>query len=173
MTPRIMTSKLTDVPTVAFERPREQRARNTKRGAVPLNPNVSPPKLGCIRIGGLRNLQHLDEGDAEIEIRQVAANQAKAVEDTDWYNGPHVQFWCHSHKVSSIENSAEAGKDLSCNGCESEVVAGQKDGCMASQRLLARFNFVMVDPRYSARSRIHLLRRITAELRIIHALHSL
>ncbi len=55
---------------------------------------------------GTAYLQHLDEGDTEVEIRHIAADQAKAIENTDGYNGPHVQRWRHSHHMSSVEVSA-------------------------------------------------------------------
>lgn len=114
---------------VGDARRREQRARKTKKGAVPCNcrcQHASTVVSNCGRNEEVRtraaDLQHLNEGNAEIEIRLVTADQAEAVKDTDGYNGPHVQPRCHSNNVSSIEEAAKAREDLGRDGGNCKVI---------------------------------------------------
>lgn len=87
----------------------------------------------CARRTGARevgrtNLEHLNEGYAEVKVGQVSADQAQAEEETNGQDGAEVDAPSHGNGMPGVENLCEAGHDLSHDGCECEMPAGESDG---------------------------------------------
>lgn len=77
---------------------------------------------------GRGSLEHLDEGDREVEVGQVTADQTQAEEDTNGHNGSQVYAARHLNRLSAIEHSRPAGHDLGNDGGKGEVVSRENDG---------------------------------------------
>lgn len=86
---------------------------------------------------GCGGLEHLDEGDAQVQVSQVAADQAQAEKQTDRDDGPQVHPARHLHGLAPIEESSVAGQQLCHDGRESQVVAGQYDRVVYEAPVLA------------------------------------
>ena len=70
---------------------------------------------------GRGGLEHLDEGDAQVQIGQVAADETSAVEQSDRYDGAQVQAARHLHLVSAIEQAGGPRQDLRGDRREDEM----------------------------------------------------
>jgi hypothetical protein len=128
---------------------------------------------------GLANLKHLNEGDREVEVGQVAADQTQAEKDTNGDNCADVDPAGHLDRLAAIEEGGPVGKDLGHQSREEEVVRSQDDGvaCVASV-----WSAKSVFGEGAARlcisgalrklrvSRIHLLNRMTEEDKLIQTL---
>jgi hypothetical protein len=66
-------------------------------------------------------LEHLDEGDAQIEIDHVAAHQAGAVQQADGHNGAQVGAPRHLDVLAAVEELGRPRQDLGRDGSEDEV----------------------------------------------------
>ena len=72
-------------------------------------------------------LEHLNESNTEVEVREVTADQTQAEEDTDGDDGTEVDPAGHLNSLASIEKGGIAGKQLRRDGCEGQMVGGQND----------------------------------------------
>ena len=72
-------------------------------------------------------LEHLNESNTEVEVREVTADQTQAEEDTDGDDGTEVDPAGHLNSFASIEKGGIAGKQLRRDGCEGQMVGGQND----------------------------------------------
>ena len=74
------------------------------------------------------HLEHLDEGNTEVQVGQVTANQTQAEEDTNGDDGTEVDPAGHLDGLSSIEPSGVSGEQLRRDSREGQVISGQDDG---------------------------------------------
>ena len=72
-------------------------------------------------------LEHLNESNTEVEVREVTADQTQAEEDTDGDDGTEVDPAGHLNSLASIKKGGIAGKQLRRDGCEGQMVGGQND----------------------------------------------
>ena len=72
---------------------------------------------------GRGGLEHLDEGDAEVEVDHVAAHEAGAVEQADGQDGAQVEPARHLDVLAPVEQGGGARQDLGRGGGEDEVPA--------------------------------------------------
>lgn len=77
------------------------------------------------RRGGL---EHLDEGNRQVEVGQVAADKTQAEEDTNWHDGSQVHATRHLNRLSAIEHRRPAGHDLGDNRGKGQVVGREDNG---------------------------------------------
>lgn len=77
---------------------------------------------------GPAGLEHLDEGDVEVEVDEVAADERGRVEDADGDDGAEVGARGHLYAVAAVEEGGGAGEELGREGREGEVPAGEDDG---------------------------------------------
>ena len=68
-----------------------------------------------------RRLEHLDEGDAEVQVHHVAAHQAGAVEQADGHNGAQVDAARHLDILAPIKECSRPRQDLGGQGREDEM----------------------------------------------------
>ena len=73
------------------------------------------------------DLEHLDEGNAEIEIGEVAADQTQAEEETDRDNGAQIDLASHLNRLPAIEQCGIPSKDLGHDSRENQMISGQHD----------------------------------------------
>lgn len=73
-------------------------------------------------------LEHLDEGDTEVQVGQVAADQTQTEEDTDGHNGAQVDAARHLDSLATIEEVGVAGQDLRHDRGKGQVVGSQDHG---------------------------------------------
>lgn len=83
---------------------------------------------------GSGGLEHLNKGNGEVEVGQVAADQTQAEEDTDWDDGSQVDAAGHLDGLSAIEKSRPAGQDLGNDGGKGKVVSREDNGIAWSQK---------------------------------------
>lgn len=120
-------------------------------------------------------LEHLDEGNREVEICQVSADQTQTEKDTNGDDSAHVDARRHLDGLSAIKEVSPSGEDLGDNGRKGQVVGGEDDGVAWS--FACQLGDRSRDDSRSVRklrvSRSHLLNRMTEELKPIQALHRL
>ena len=89
------------------------------------------------------NLEHLDEGNAEVEVGEVTADQAQAEEEADRHDGAEVNTARHLDRLAAIEQSGVPGEQLCHDGREGQVVGGQDDRvpCSCLSMLFSPFAF--------------------------------
>jgi hypothetical protein len=80
-------------------------------------------------------LEHLDKGNAEVQVGQVTADQTQAEEDTNGHNGTQVDTARHLHGLATIEQRGVAGHELGSDGGKGQVVGGQDDGVACIRRV--------------------------------------
>ena len=68
-------------------------------------------------------LEHLDERDAEVQIRRIAANKAEAVEDTNWQDCTKVHSASHLDCFAAIEETSCPSQDLGHEGRNNKMPA--------------------------------------------------
>jgi hypothetical protein len=122
------------------------------------------------------HLEHLNEGDTEVQVCLVTADQTQTEEETYGHNGAQVDFAGHGHLLSRVEDGGEAGEDLGHDGREDQMPCCEEDG-EVWQRLLARSWLQLLaaaaggcDVRNLAVSRMYLLKTMVLELRAIQVL---
>lgn len=95
------------------------------------------------------DLEHLDEGNAQIEVSEVTEDQAQTEHDADWYNGlpilvvsrrklnsaaqihianSHVSVGVHGHLVARIKGGSKFSQKLRHQRSEGHVPCRQKQG---------------------------------------------
>lgn len=126
------------------------------------------------------SLEHLDEGDAQVQVGQIATDQAQAEEQSNWDNGPQVDPSRHLDRLAPIEEGGVASQKLCHDRREGQVVARQDDR-VAYGAPLSAMRSAQVSPgrleacdlRNSRVSRIHLLNKMTEELMLIQILYTI
>ena len=126
------------------------------------------------------NLEHLDEGNAEIEVGEVAADQAQAEEEADRDNRAKIDLASHLNRLPAIEQCSVPSKDLGHNSREDQVVGGQNDRkvCIVVLAFILPWTdsfsamYIGLSLPNPFADRIHLLNRITDELIAIQMLQS-
>lgn len=89
-------------------------------------------------------LEHLDEGNAEVEVGHVTANQAQTEHYTDRDDSAEVDTAGHLDLLTAVEDSSGASEDLGHDGSEGQVPCGEDDGetysqCVVSASFLALY----------------------------------
>ena len=75
----------------------------------------------------LSYLKHLDEGDTEVQVGQVAANQAQRKHDTNRHNGPQVHSPRHRYLLPRVEHGGEARHELCHDRREEQMPCREED----------------------------------------------
>ena len=79
--------------------------------------------------GGLwLDLKHLDEGDGEVEISQVAADEAKTEGHADGHDSTDVDLGRHLDLVPAVKYGGPPRHHLRHYRGKDQVVGGQNDG---------------------------------------------
>ncbi len=81
------------------------------------------------------HLEHLDEGHAEVEVRQVAADQAEAEAQADGHDGAQIDASRHLDRLAAVEEGGVAGQQLRHQGREGLVVGREDDGVACRERV--------------------------------------
>lgn len=68
-----------------------------------------------------KHLEHLNESNAKIEVRLIAADQAGTVEETYGDYGPEIDSASHLHFITAIEEGGGPGEDLGHHCGEEEM----------------------------------------------------
>lgn len=129
---------------------------------------------------GRGSLEHLDEGDAQVEVGQVATDQAQTEEETDGDDGPQVDPPRHLDRLAPIEERCIASQQLCHERRESQVVARQDNRVVYESHIVSQTRPAQVSEGSAACnlrnwrvSRIHLLNKMTEELMEIQTLHAI
>lgn len=100
--------------------PRVQVVISTATGVVAYGMSASTTKpIAC-----LPYLEHLDEGNAQVQVSLVAADQAQTEEDANWDNGTEIDATCHGHLLSRIKYGGEAREELRHDGGKDQMPCG-------------------------------------------------
>ena len=75
------------------------------------------------------SLEHLDEGDGEVEVGGVGEHEGEREEEADGDDGAEVDAACHGHLFAGVEDGGEAGEHLRDEGGEDQVPCRQEDCC--------------------------------------------
>jgi len=70
---------------------------------------------------GRGRLEHLDEGDAQVQVDHVAAHQASAVEQADGHDGAQVHPPRHLDLLTAIEKGRGARENLRRGSCKDKM----------------------------------------------------
>lgn len=81
---------------------------------------------------GRGGLEHLDEGDAEVEVHHVAADETAAEEKADGDDGAQVEAARHLDVLAAIEEGGCPGENLGGDGREDEMPTCQDSSCEVS-----------------------------------------
>lgn len=73
-------------------------------------------------------LEHLDEGNAEVQVRDVSADEAQAEEDADRDDSPQIDAPRHLDRLTSVNKASIASHELRHDGCEDLVVRREDNG---------------------------------------------
>lgn len=73
-------------------------------------------------------LQHLDEGNAQVQICHVTADQTQTEHQTNGDNCAEVDTARHLDRLAAVENGGEAGQKLGHDGRKGQVPCCQNDG---------------------------------------------
>lgn len=65
--------------------------------------------------------EHLYEGHAQVQIRQIAADKTGTVHDADGNNCPHILPASHLDRLAAIKQPCGPRKDLSSKGSKDHV----------------------------------------------------
>lgn len=82
-------------------------------------------------------LEHLNEGDAEVHVREVAADQTQTKEESNGDNSPEVDTTSHRNGVSRVQQVRATRNDLGHDGRESEMPCCEEN-CYSSLSARAR-----------------------------------
>ena len=123
----------------------------------------------------LAYLDHLDEGDREVEVGEVTADERQREEDTNGNNGSKVDSAVHGNLLSGIQDCGETSEDLGADGCKTEMPCCEEDG--EACRVMSWYSMaggLQADSRKFSffSSRMYLLKRMTLELMAIQTLRA-
>lgn len=76
----------------------------------------------------IAHLEHLDEGDGEVEVGDVAANERQREHDTNGDNGAQVDLTGHGNLLARVEDCGEAGEDLGHQSRKAQVPCCEDNG---------------------------------------------
>ena len=95
----------------------------------------SVPRL--TRYAGCTDLEHLDEGNTQVQVGLVTADQTQTEEQTDGDNGAEVYAAGHGDLLSRVEDGGKAGEELGHDGREDQMPCCQEDWevCLSSARM--------------------------------------
>lgn len=79
-------------------------------------------------------LEHLDKGNAQVEVGHVTANQAQTEHYTDRDDSAEVDTAGHLDLLAAIEDSSGASEDLGHDSSERQMPCCEDDGETYSQR---------------------------------------
>lgn len=74
-------------------------------------------------------LEHLDEGNTQIEIGLVATDQTEGEEEADGDDGAEVDAAGHLDLLATIEQAGGPGEDLGHERGKGQMPCCQDDGC--------------------------------------------
>ena len=72
-------------------------------------------------------LKHLDEGNREVEVSQVTADQGQREHDTDGHDRAEVDLAVHRNLLPRVEDIREACEQLGHERRERQVPCGKED----------------------------------------------
>lgn len=75
-----------------------------------------------------RCLEHLDKGDGEVQVGEVAADETRAEEDANGDNSTQVDPACHLDRSTAVEQCGEPCHDLGHDSGKDKVVGCENDG---------------------------------------------
>lgn len=75
---------------------------------------------------GQTNLEHLDEWYTQVQVGQVAADEASAVKKANWDDDSQIHATRHFNLLSPIKQTCGSCQDLRSDGREDHVPACQK-----------------------------------------------
>lgn len=70
---------------------------------------------------GRGGLEHLDKGDAEVEVDHVAADETAAEEEADRDDGAQVKAARHLDVLAAIQEGGRPSENLGGDGCKDEM----------------------------------------------------
>lgn len=73
------------------------------------------------------HLKHLDVGNAQVQIRSIAENQAAREEETNGQDRANEHFFRHMHIPDAIEEIGCALENARTNGGETQMPCHQED----------------------------------------------
>lgn len=74
------------------------------------------------------HLEHLNEGNTQIQVSHIAADQAQTEEETDGDDSAQVDTAGHLHGFPAIEKGGGPGEELGHERREGQVPGGQDNG---------------------------------------------
>jgi hypothetical protein len=121
----------------------------------------------------LSYLDHLDEGDGEVKVGEVTANERQREEDTNGNNGSKVDSAVHGDLLPRVQDCGETSKDLGANGCKTEMPCCEED--REACKVMSWYSMAIARRADSRKfsffsSRMYLLKRMTLELMAIQTL---
>ena len=70
----------------------------------------------------------MDEGDGEVQVGEVAADEGEGEHEADGDDVAEVDAPGHGDFFARVEHGGEAGHELGHDGCEAQVPGGERDG---------------------------------------------
>lgn len=88
---------------------------------------------------GSGGLEHLNKGNGQVEVGQVAADQAQTEKEANGDNGAEINPTGHLDLLAAIEHSGPAGEGLGDDGGKDQMVGSEDNGvACGSVRLVIR-----------------------------------
>lgn len=103
----------------------EEHVEESRRAGVGDAPDPGDGQDG----DGVGGVEHLDEGDGEIKVDDIGADEGEGKADADGDNGAGVDARGDVQRVARVEQGGGAGEDVYRDGGEDEVPARQEDRC--------------------------------------------
>lgn len=73
-------------------------------------------------------LEHLDKSNGQVEVGQVATDQAQTEEQANGHNSTQVNTASHLNGLSAIEKSGESSHELGADSRKGHVIGGKDNG---------------------------------------------
>lgn len=86
-------------------------------------------KLRCRQWSSATHLEHLDEGNREVQVGLVTADQTQTEEYANGNDGAEVDAAVHRHLLARVQDTGEASEGLGHDGRKGQMPSGQEDGC--------------------------------------------
>lgn len=86
-------------------------------------------KLRCRQWSSATHLEHLDEGNREVQVGLVTADQTQTEEYANGNDGAEVDAAVHRHLLARVQDAGEASEGLGHDGRKGQMPSGQEDGC--------------------------------------------
>ena len=78
---------------------------------------------------GCSGLEHLDEGNREIEVCHVSANKTQTEEDTNGHDGSQVDAASHLDILTAVQDIGGASENLGHEGSKGQVPCCENNCC--------------------------------------------